>query len=322
LFPPEHRPDGGVAVLTNRLVWNPGEAVMPSANRFAFVRETVRNHPGIVASWAATAGILLGGFVTLKVMAPEPRVEKIGTTHAAIETKAAPKSVAETTGSAPSAETVASTDCDKQTWPYLSRACMEAMRGKNREPRVVSTDTLDKPTISAIESPTPAPPAEQPKPADPPPSAPVVASTAPAATAEPATAAPTAVEVDPVPVAKAEEKPSPPADQKEAKQEKHERFAKKAKRKLKFDPKAEPKAQPKDQSDDGDGDVASAEADDRPSEGRIARGRADRRRIVERWTERDYNVPSTDGRGDRRVTVIRRDNGGGIFGNLFGGFGN
>ena len=76
----------------------------------------------------------------------------------------------------------------------------------------------------------------------------------------------------------------------------------------------------KDQSDDAD--VASADSDDPPSDDRIARGRADRRRIVDRWTERDYNVPSTDGRGDRRVTVIHRDNGGGIFGNLFGGFGN
>jgi hypothetical protein len=52
--------------------------------------------------------------------------------------------------------------------------------------------------------------------------------------------------------------------------------------------------------------------------------RADRRsrrspRIVERWTERDYDVPDDDGYGRRHV-VIRRgyDR---PFGGLFGGFG-
>ena len=124
---------------------------MPSENPFTSPRDTVRSHPVIVASWAATAGLLLGGFVTLKVLAPEPAA-KIGTVQAAVETKPAPKPVAETTGSAPSEQAVASsTDCDHQTWPNLSRVCMEAMRGKNCPPRVVSTDKLDQRTVSAIE---------------------------------------------------------------------------------------------------------------------------------------------------------------------------
>jgi len=56
-------------------------------------------------------------------------------------------------------------------------------------------------------------------------------------------------------------------------------------------------------------------------------------RVVERWTERDYNVPSHDGVGTRRVIVTNRDDtyrersvsterGGGfpnIFGAIFGG---
>ena len=229
---------------------------MPSANRFALVRETVRNHPVIVASWAATAGILLGGFVTLKVMAPEPRAEKIGTTHAAIETKAAPKPVAETIGSAPSAESAASTDCDKQTWPYLSSACMEAMRGKNRgsagdldgharpfddQCNRVAADTGGTSGANQAVEPTPSPPAV----ASTPPAAPVTPATAEAIPA-PATPAPAAAAPESsgtvIGTAQAEEKPSPPADQKEAKQEKHERVAKKAKRKPKFDPKAVPKA--------------------------------------------------------------------------------
>src|SRR5699024_4626066 len=44
--------------------------------------------------------------------------------------------------------------------------------------------------------------------------------------------------------------------------------------------------------------------------------RRERPRIVERWIERDYDVPNEDGRDRRRVTVVRR--GGGLFENLFG----
>ena len=60
--------------------------------------------------------------------------------------------LAETTGSAPAGESVASADCEQQTWPHLSRVCMEEYRSKNRSPRVVTTDKLDKPTIAAIET--------------------------------------------------------------------------------------------------------------------------------------------------------------------------
>jgi hypothetical protein len=328
LFPPEHRPDAGVASLNNRLVWNPGEAAMPQANRFAFMRHTVRSHPFLIASWAAMGGILLGGFVTLKMLQPEPRAAKVGPAQAVAEAKpkleSAPKPVAETTGSAPAGESAAA-DCDHQTWPNFSRVCIEAMQAKNRGPRVISTD--NKPTVSASEAPSPSPAATQPPAATP---VPVTAETTPVTSPAPANPAPAAaVAAAPqsssgalVGKAQAEEKPPQPADQKEAKQEKHERVAKKARRK----PKVEPKAQPKDESNDDDDHVANAEdqatvSDNPPSDDRIARGRADRRRVVERRPAREYNVPADDGSGDQRIMVIRRDNGGGIFGNLFGGFG-
>jgi hypothetical protein len=268
-------------------------------------------------------GILLGGFVTLKMLQPEPRAAKVGPAQAVAEARPAPKPVAETTGSAPAGENAAA-DCDHQTWPNLSRACMEAMQAKNRAPRVVSTDNPAKPTVSAIEAPTPPPAATQPST----PAAVTAETTPPPANPAPPAAVFAAPQSSPgalAGTAQAEEKSPQPADQKEAKQEKHERVAKKAKRK----PKVEPKAQPRDESNDDDDHVANADADDQamvsddpPSDDRIARGRADRRRVVERRAVREYNVPADDGSGDRRVMVIRRDNGGGIFGNLFGGFGN
>jgi hypothetical protein len=328
LFPPEHRRDGGVAFLNNRLVWNLGEAAMASANRFAFMRDTVRSHPFLIASWAAMGGILLGGFVTLKMLQPESRAAKVGPAQTVAEARPAPKPVAETTGSAPAGESTAGVDCDHQTWPYLSRACVEAMQAKNRAPRVISTDNLDKPTVSAIQAPTPSPATPTPSPVAtrPPTPAPVMAETTPPTSPAPANPTATAVAApQPSPgasagQAQAEEKSPQPADQREAKPEKHERVAKKAKRK----PKVEPKALPRDESNDDDDHVANADdqtAVSDPSDDHIARGRADRRRVVERRPVREYDVPAEDGSGDRRIMVIRRDNGGGIFGNLFGGFG-
>jgi hypothetical protein len=299
------------------------KAAMPRANRFAFMRDTARSHPFLVASWAAMGGILLGGFVTLKMLQPEPRAEKIGPAQAAAEAKPAPRSVAETTGSAPGGENAA-TDCDHQTWPYLSRACMDAMQAKNHAPRVVSTDKLDKSAATATEASPASSPAAAPAPPTTP--APVKAEVAsvpanpPPAAADSATASLSAK-------TQAEAKPTQAADLKEAKPDKQERVAKKAKRRPKAEPRPEPKAMPQNDSDDDD-HVANAASDDgamandgQPSDDRVARGRIDRRRIVERRPGREVDVPADDGSGERRIVVIRRS-GRGPFENLFGGFGN
>lgn len=336
---------------------------MPSAKRFASMRETVRNHPVIVSTTAATGGVLLGAFVVVQLLAtPQPTAENAGT---ALASKAAPaKPAAETTGSAPTGESVASADCDQQTWPHLSRACMEEFREKNRV-RVISTDKLDKPTVSAIEGKPSAASAssELPVPA---PWAPTVASTtplgptststpaepaaqaAPAAPASPATTtAASSVPPNPEPTVKAatgasaaavpseppaanstssakaaldtsHSMPSSKSAAKEAK-DKSERVAKKSKRKSKNDIRTPGKQE----YDDEDATFASADQDDQVYE-RQANRRSDRSRgrIVERWTERDYDVPSSAGDGRRRVTVIRRSAdsgfGGGFFESLFG----
>ena len=65
--------------------------------------------------------------------------------------------MSETTGSAPTSDRTASVDCERETWPYLSRPCMEEMQSKPRI-RVISTDKLDKSTITAIEATPPARP--------------------------------------------------------------------------------------------------------------------------------------------------------------------
>lgn len=134
--------------------------------RFASLRDTVRNHPVIASTTAATGGVLLGAFVAVQLLATPKSPSDSAMALTAVETKVAPKPVdeikpapkpvAETTGSAPTGENVASADCEQQTWPHLSRVCMEEYRAKNRSARVVTTDKLDKPVITAIATQPPA----------------------------------------------------------------------------------------------------------------------------------------------------------------------
>jgi hypothetical protein len=82
--------------------------------------------------------------------------------------------------------------------------------------------------------------------------------------------------------------------------------------------KGEPKAPAKQDIDDDGDTLARADAGQRAFDDRNdSRGDRRSRRIVERWTERDYDVPDSRG-GRRQITVIRRNSGGGLFESLFG----
>ena len=293
---------------------------MPSANRFALLRETVRSHPVVVASTAASAGVLLGGFFAFQLLAPtHPRTDSAAAAPAAIVAKGEAKPAPETTGSAPASDRAASADCENETWPHLSPPCVEDMRNKNRT-RVISTDKLDKPTVAAIEAAPPGLPQSKPAapamasttPVSPPPSSPPSASPPVDLAAAPSVVF-SARETSPAALTSAAASPSQPAAEAEPKKDK--RVAAKSKRK----PKAEPKTLTAKQDSDDEDDTASVagrDSDERASDDRSSR-RVDRRRIVERWTERDYDVPASNGDGSRRVTVIRRG-GGGLFEGLFG----
>src|SRR5947207_7682293 len=92
-----------------------GRREMPSAKRFALLRQTVRNHPLIVASSAASAGVLLGAFVAVQLLAtPQPRIDSAAAPQTALASKGEAKPMPETTGSAPSSDQTASADCEQQ----------------------------------------------------------------------------------------------------------------------------------------------------------------------------------------------------------------
>jgi len=304
---------------------------VPSTNRFASVRRNVRNHPVLVATSAATIGVLLGGFVAAEIFAPNrPHADSAPAQQVAAKPKPAATPVAETTGSAPSGDAVASANCDTETWPYLSRVCADQLRSKQSGPRVISTDKLDKPTVSAMEAQPLAPPA----PSVAQPAAPAIASTTPppapaiASTTPPPSTTPPAIGLAPVAstsfakpepalavapaTAEAADAPPQPAATAEPK-EKH--VAKKVKRKPK------PAVKPDTGDDDDNGTVASndpaEQAADDQGDSRAHRRAGKRPHIVARWTEREYNVPASDGDQDGRRVIVRRG-GGGLFENLFG----
>ena len=293
---------------------------MASSKRFSVWRETIRNHPMLIASTAATAGVLLGGFFSIQLLdTSQPRADATSGSLAAAETNATPKPLAETTGSAAIGESVASAECEQQTWPHLSRACTEEYRSKHRAARVVSTDKLKPQTVQAIESPLPSTAANEL--AAPVRWAPTIASTEPLT---PASAALSAVPAQaiaapppasaPAVAATADKAASEPASQPTAKAEtKEKQAAKKAKRKPKSDRHVP--AKPGVDNDDNTVAAYADEGDDEP----VVRQRG-RSRIVDRRIARDdYDVPAEDGGGRRRVIVVRPDRGG-ILGGLFGGF--
>jgi hypothetical protein len=256
--------------------------------------------PLIIATTAATAGVLLGGFVVVQLLGTPSKQDDAGNpARAAVEAQAppsvAPPHIAETTGSG-SADTVAAKDCDQQTWPNLTRNCI---KNGAAVASTAATQTTDSAAADA-------------KPAAPPiASVPVNTADAPAAVHQEPKAASASVTaaVDPKPAPAAEVKPA--AEQTAEKADaKTKHVAKKSKRKAK-----ESSRKPAKELDDEDNASFADNASD---------DRADRRsrrspRIVERWTERDYDVPDDDGYGRRHV-VIRRgyDR---PFGGLFGGFG-
>jgi hypothetical protein len=267
--------------------------------------------PLIIATTAATAGVLLGGFVAVQLLGTPSKQDDAGNpARAAVEAQAppsvAPPHIAETTGSS-SADTVATKDCDQQTWPNLTRNCI---KNGGAVASAATTQTTDR---AAADAKSAAPPIAA-VPASPPPIASVPVNTADAPAAvhlEPKSASASATAaVDPKPAPAAEVKPAVEQTAAEQADAKTKHVAKKSKRKAK-----EPSKKPaKDLYDEDNASFADNSSDDR-TERRSRRSP----RIVERWTERDYDVPDDDGYGRRHV-VIRRGNDH-PFGGLFGGFG-
>src|SRR5262249_37128763 len=90
--------------------------------------------------------------------------------------------------------------------------------------------------------------------------------------------------------------------------EKHEHVAKKAKPK--------PRKPARGLNNDDDRGYADNDSDDRAAR-QDDRDRSGSRHVVERWTERDYDVPDDEGDGQRRI-IVRRSHDSNPFSTFFG----
>ena len=301
----------------------------------------IRRKPAAAAGAAGAIGIVCGGLAVgmwadassaVNVAQRKP-VETVGSAGpvkqeaslARAETSATtpqPAVTASADKSAATEEKVASSvnaddRCARQTWPYITQDCLTEPAGQRRV-RVITTDKLAAPMISAIETsraqgahtagkavegsstaqsgiPAPAtiaPPPGAAKPIEAQVPAPDTkmssAAAAEQSSRDRATAA--AADANAAPTAT----PAEPLQQRLSAKEARKQARDKRKR------EAKSRRMPPPGLDDEDSvSRASAFAErDAPA----------RSRIAERWTEREYDVPSYDGTQRRRVIVIRRNN--------------
>jgi hypothetical protein len=219
----------------------------------------------------------------------------------------------------------AAAECDRQAWPYITQQCLAERSAGQRRVRVITTDNIAAPVVDAIETSRELPGARGERrqdmkakepPAAPTASAPVVAAPADPARGVEAKAAP-AVEASAAPApqhtspgeggvataASVVPAAAPVVESKPQHASVKEERGKKARDRRKREAKSR-RTSPPERDDDEAGDTGSrtTRAVERDDSGSDRRGR-----IVERWTEREYDVPSYNGSQRRRVIVIRRD---------------
>jgi hypothetical protein len=329
-----------------------------------------RRSPAAIAATAGAIGVICGALVigilhkpwadAVGVAQNQP-VETVGTVApekadlAQMQVQTPPAATAETTTMAApagqatppptdnegdeSTEASASAYCERQTWPYITQDCLTETTGGQRKVRVITTDNIAAPVVSAIEasrvnepSGAGAKPAQNAKAEK----QPVAVRSAPAAIAATPAASKPAAQTPAAPAPKVATAPAAPAPAAEAKaipaRAPQQPSADQAAAPANAAPAAAPAAEPEPQRtstkearsknardkrkreaksrrapppSDGDDDEVSDSIPARAAERRGAR--SNRARIVERWTEREYDVPSYNGSGERRrVIVIRR----------------
>jgi len=257
-----------------------------------------RNRPAAIAAAAGGVGLLCGALAVgmsspTPPSATAPQVSQVQ----APQVQVALKPAAETTGAAPQATT---SDCDEQTWPYITRECLAKRHAERSRVRIITTDRITPPAPAAVEP-------ERTATADLSPRE-TVHSPVPAATAAVKTPVET-VAAETVSVEDVSTEAVPlPLPRPEAASDVAEKTAAAPSNRVR-NARLQQREQGKLRRA-----AQSVRADDVDDETPRPRGR-----VVERWTEREFEVPSE--RGMQRRRVIVRSGGEfppGPFGAMFG----
>ena len=128
---------------------------MPSAKRFAFLRETVRNHPVVVATTAATAAFCWADSSPLQLLAPPQKRKPMAQAPPQVSRRnqgyCRNRLPRRTVPPHPAPASPQPTAISRPGLTFRVPAWTKCRR-KNGGPRVVSTDKLDQPTVTAIEA--------------------------------------------------------------------------------------------------------------------------------------------------------------------------
>jgi len=301
-----------------------------------------RHSRAAIATTAGAIGVICGALVVGGLSKPSAEITNVArnqpveTTGAATPIKSEPPpmkaevplpaktATAATAAPAEDKEASASSYCEQQTWPYITQDCLTEHAAGQRKVRVITTDKIAAPVVSAIET-SRASVAQPQKRAG---EQPAAASTPPAAIAamSPASTSVAKVSAAPAPTAgaKATSVPEsqsfadhraaaaptnvataaiPAAEPKSQHASTKETHSKNARDKRKREAKRRAPSSARDDDDDAeDSDSVSTRVVER-SNSTSTGGR-----IVERWTEREYDVPSYDGSRERRRVIVRRSN--------------
>ena len=272
---------------------------------------------------APTIGVMLGPSATTSQVANKPPVETTGSARSLRSEAPAHDKI----------DPVSVSDCDQHTWPYITPQCLTEREGKaQRKVRVITTDKIAPPVVSAIEQgvkdvpPNKDPVAQKDKPAR------EAASLSPGETMPPATAKAPLVATDPKPMREMRSVPvtvpplieqnpavagprSAPANEPQtaaiSERSPHAVFTEQppnvetknvrdARHKRTREAKQR-RAPVRDRDDDYDEPIYSP-----------------RSRVVVRWIEREYFVPSNETSERRRMTIIRGGGDQHPFGSVFG----
>ncbi len=311
----------------------------------------LRNSPAAIAATAGGIGLICGAFVVAMTSGPSATPSQVAQ-KAPVETtgSATPMKVEPVQAPAPiKTETVAVSDCDRQTWPHITQQCLTEREATQRKVRVITTDKIAPPVVSAIEqetkdaprvtnapvqkheparatvnvAPATTPAVSTPAPAPvatvtPPPAqakaAPVIDRPAPVATPiVTQMVAPTPV---PVPVPVAAPTPAPAPKPQIAVTAEQPPQAVTTQQPLKA-AATDKRSKSRDARDRRTREAKSRRAPARDSDDDDAADYSPRPRVVERWIEREYVVPSEESSQRRRVIVIRRGGDANPFGSFF-----
>ena len=269
--------------------------------------------PLAIAASAGAIGLVAGAMFAVVLARPlpsqstdvaaatipaSPSVKQAETTGASSPPEAAPPAAAHAAASTTNEAEQASAlgGCERQAWPYMTPQCQAERDAGQRKVRVITTDRLAAPVVNAIEAQSPPRARIEDKPVPQAAAAPAKAEAPAVAVEQPTPSVAKANTPEPVAASAAPETSAPVTVTLTPQQLRAE--ARVERRKAAQDARELRKREAKARKSLGDDEV---EEDTRRLS---SRGEPRRGRIVERWTEREYNVRSEDGLG-RRTVVVR-----------------